>query len=50
VTAVGDGADPSWVGQRVWAFTGPGGHVEHVIGPGRGRFSLCPRTCPPSTR
>ena len=25
VTAVGDGVDTSWVGQRVWAFTGPGG-------------------------
>lgn len=25
VTAVGDGVDPSWLGRRVWAFTGTGG-------------------------
>ncbi|MCQ8187209.1 zinc-dependent alcohol dehydrogenase family protein [Streptomyces rugosispiralis] len=32
VTAVGDGVDTSWVGQRVWAFTGVhGGYVEEAI-------------------
>ncbi|MBO3675813.1 zinc-dependent alcohol dehydrogenase family protein [Streptomyces sp. NEAU-YJ-81] len=32
VTAVGDGVDTSWVGQRVWAFTGvSGGYVEQAI-------------------
>jgi NADPH:quinone reductase len=25
VTAVGDGVNPSWLGRRVWAFTGTGG-------------------------
>ncbi|MCF3961811.1 zinc-binding dehydrogenase [Streptomyces fuscigenes] len=25
VTAVGEGVDPSWLGRRVWAFTGTGG-------------------------
>jgi NADPH:quinone reductase-like Zn-dependent oxidoreductase len=34
VAAVGDGVDPSWVGQRVWAFTGVGGgYAEHAIAP-----------------
>jgi NADPH:quinone reductase len=34
VTAVGDGVDPSWVGQRVWAFTGlGGGYAELAIAP-----------------
>ncbi|MGP3934669.1 zinc-binding dehydrogenase [Nonomuraea sp. KM88] len=29
VTAVGDGIDPSWLGRRVWAFTGTsGGYAE----------------------
>src|SRR5437016_3833111 len=32
VTAVGDGVDTSWVGRRVWAFTGlGGGYVEQAI-------------------
>jgi len=32
VTAVGDGVDPSWLGRRVWAFTGTsGGYAEHAI-------------------
>ncbi|MFD8336431.1 zinc-dependent alcohol dehydrogenase family protein [Streptomyces solisilvae] len=32
VTAVGDDVDASWVGRRVWAFTGVGGgYVEHAI-------------------
>ncbi len=32
VTSVGDGVDTSWVGQRVWAFTGvSGGYVEQAI-------------------
>lgn len=31
VTAVGDGVDTSWVGRRVWAFTGRGGgYVEQA--------------------
>ncbi|GII32414.1 zinc-dependent alcohol dehydrogenase family protein [Planotetraspora mira] len=34
VTAVGDGVDPAWVGQRVWAFTGTGGgYAEQAIAP-----------------
>jgi len=31
VTAVGDGVDPAWTGQRVWAFTGrDGGYAERA--------------------
>lgn len=31
VTAVGHGVDTSWIGRRVWTFTGlGGGYVEHV--------------------
>ncbi|MER7791375.1 zinc-dependent alcohol dehydrogenase family protein [Streptomyces sp. NPDC097640] len=31
VTAVGDGVDASWIGRRVWAFTGMGGgYVEQA--------------------
>ncbi|TVT46964.1 zinc-binding dehydrogenase [Amycolatopsis rhizosphaerae] len=34
VTAVGDGVARSWLGQRVWAFTGTGGgYVEQAIAP-----------------
>jgi NADPH:quinone reductase-like Zn-dependent oxidoreductase len=34
VTGVGDGVDPSWTGQRVWAFTGlGGGYVEQAVAP-----------------
>lgn len=34
VTAVGHGVDESWVGRRVWAFTGTGGgYVEHAVAP-----------------
>jgi NADPH:quinone reductase-like Zn-dependent oxidoreductase len=34
VTAVGDGVDASWVGQRVWAFTGVGGgYAEQAVAP-----------------
>ncbi|QYN39267.1 zinc-dependent alcohol dehydrogenase family protein [Pseudonocardia sp. DSM 110487] len=34
VVAVGDGVDTSWVGQRVWAFTGlGGGYAGRVIAP-----------------
>jgi NADPH:quinone reductase len=34
VTAVGPGVDASWVGRRVWAFTGlGGGYVEHAAVP-----------------
>ncbi|MFC4944606.1 zinc-binding dehydrogenase [Pseudonocardia sp. GCM10023141] len=32
VTAVGSGVDASWVGRRVWAFTGTsGGYVEQAV-------------------
>ncbi|MEV7341380.1 zinc-binding dehydrogenase [Streptomyces sp. NPDC093544] len=32
VTAVGDGVDASWIGRRVWAFTGTGGgYVEQAL-------------------
>jgi NADPH:quinone reductase-like Zn-dependent oxidoreductase len=34
VTAVGDGVDASWIGRRVWAFTGTGGgYVEQALVP-----------------
>jgi NADPH:quinone reductase len=34
VTAVGDSVRRSWIGQRVWAFTGlGGGYAEHTIVP-----------------
>ncbi|WP_425825480.1 zinc-dependent alcohol dehydrogenase family protein [Streptomyces fractus] len=34
VTAVGAGVDASWVGRRVWAFTGTGGgYVEQAVAP-----------------
>jgi NADPH2:quinone reductase len=34
VTAVGDGVDASWIGRRVWAFTGlSGGYAEQAIAP-----------------
>jgi NADPH:quinone reductase-like Zn-dependent oxidoreductase len=32
VTAVGEGVDASWVGRRVWAFTGlSGGYAEYAV-------------------
>lgn len=32
VTALGDGVDASWLGRRVWAFTGlSGGYVEQAV-------------------
>ncbi|MEU6106147.1 zinc-binding dehydrogenase, partial [Streptomyces flaveolus] len=32
VTAVGEDVDPSWIGQRVWAFTGlSGGYAEQAV-------------------
>jgi NADPH:quinone reductase-like Zn-dependent oxidoreductase len=32
VVAVGEGVDPSWVGRRVWGFTGVGGgYVERAV-------------------
>ncbi len=32
VTAVGDGVDPGWIGQRVWGFTGlGGGYAEQAV-------------------
>ncbi|GAA5132813.1 zinc-binding dehydrogenase [Pseudonocardia adelaidensis] len=34
VTAVGGGVDASWVGRRVWAFTGTGGgYAEQAVAP-----------------
>ncbi|WP_045745952.1 zinc-binding dehydrogenase [Actinoplanes rectilineatus] len=34
VTAVGDGVDPIWIGQRVWAFTGSGGgYAQQAVVP-----------------
>lgn len=34
VTAVGDGVDASWIGLRVWGFTGTGGgYVEQAVAP-----------------
>ncbi|MFD6285724.1 zinc-binding dehydrogenase [Streptomyces sp. NPDC060205] len=34
VSAVGDGVDPSWIGRRVWGFTGTGGgYVEQAVVP-----------------
>jgi NADPH2:quinone reductase len=34
VTAVGDGVDASWIGRRVWGFTGTGGgYVEQALAP-----------------
>ncbi|MFC9859533.1 MULTISPECIES: zinc-binding dehydrogenase [unclassified Streptomyces] len=34
VSAVGDGVDVSWIGRRVWAFTGTGGgYVEQAVAP-----------------
>ncbi|MEU9453794.1 zinc-binding dehydrogenase [Streptomyces sp. NPDC048277] len=34
VTAVGDGVDTSWLGRRVWAFTGTGGGcAEQAVAP-----------------
>jgi NADPH2:quinone reductase len=42
VTAVGGGVDTSWVGQRVWAFTGlGGGYVEQAI-PSVGEILVLP--------
>lgn len=33
VTAVGDNVDTSWIGRRVWAFTGSGGYAEQAAAP-----------------
>lgn len=34
VTTVGDSVDASWIGQRVWGFTGTGGgYVEQAVAP-----------------
>ena len=41
VTAVGDGVDTSWIGRRVWAFTGlGGGYAEQAIVPAASRGEL----------
>jgi len=43
VTAAGDGADTSWIGQRVWAFTGlGGGYAEQAIAPATTLIPLPP--------
>jgi NADPH:quinone reductase len=43
VTAAGPGADPSWVGQRVWAFTGlGGGYAEQAVVPAETLIPLPP--------
>jgi NADPH:quinone reductase len=41
VTAAGPGADPSWTGRRVWAFTGTGGgYATHVAVPATALVAL----------
>jgi NADPH:quinone reductase len=52
VTAVGDGVDASWAGQRVWAFTGlGGGYAEQAIAPASTlRSSPSRRACRPPMR
>ncbi|MCX4098185.1 zinc-dependent alcohol dehydrogenase family protein [Nocardia sp. alder85J] len=43
VAAVGAGVDPSWIGQRVWAFTGlSGGYVERAVAPADTLVALPP--------
>ncbi|WP_344860867.1 zinc-dependent alcohol dehydrogenase family protein [Amycolatopsis ultiminotia] len=43
VTALGDGVDPAWLGQRVWAFTGTGGgYVEQAIASAEAIVALPP--------
>jgi NADPH:quinone reductase-like Zn-dependent oxidoreductase len=45
VTAVGAGVDPSWVGRRVWAFTGlGGGYAEQAVVPATGLVPLPAQT------
>ncbi|WP_030907484.1 zinc-binding dehydrogenase [Streptomyces sp. NRRL F-5126] len=44
VTAVGDGVDASWIGRRVWGFTGTGGgYVEQAVVPVEEVVLLPPR-------
>jgi NADPH:quinone reductase-like Zn-dependent oxidoreductase len=41
VTAVGDGVQRSWIGRRVWAFTGlGGGYAEQAIAPAEALIPL----------
>lgn len=36
VSAVGDDIDPSWIGQRVWAFVTSGGYADKACRGARG--------------
>ena len=43
VAAAGDGVDPSWLGQHVWAFTGVGGgYAEQAVAPAGTLITLPP--------
>ncbi|RSD07992.1 zinc-binding dehydrogenase [Amycolatopsis eburnea] len=47
VAAVGDGVDPAWLGQRVWAFTGiGGGYAEQAVAPAETLVPLPPAVTP----
>jgi NADPH:quinone reductase-like Zn-dependent oxidoreductase len=47
VSAVGDGVDGSWAGQRVWAFAGlGGGYAEQVVAPAESLVPLPAGTSP----
>ena len=47
VSAVGDGVDPAWAGQRVWAFAGlGGGYAEQVVAPAESLIPLPAGTSP----
>ncbi|NBH11686.1 alcohol dehydrogenase catalytic domain-containing protein, partial [Amycolatopsis sp. SID8362] len=47
VAAVGDGVDPAWLGQRVWAFTGiGGGYAEQAVAPAETLVPLPPALSP----
>ncbi|MDQ7806483.1 zinc-dependent alcohol dehydrogenase family protein [Amycolatopsis sp. A133] len=47
VTAVGDGVDPAWTGQRVWAFAGTGGgYAEQAVVPAATLVALPPDVSP----
>jgi NADPH:quinone reductase-like Zn-dependent oxidoreductase len=47
VSAVGDGVDASWAGQRVWAFAGRGGgYAEQVVVPAESLIPLPVGTSP----
>ena len=42
VTTVGDGVDPSWLGRRVWAFTGTGGGYAELAAAGLDDITALP--------